>query len=90
MASGGKKRTTMAKISREAKLRARRADKDARKRARKLKQEFPPVEQPQALGPLREAGALGPRERDGNGDGDGDRDGALPSLDAPLAPVGDG
>ena len=35
MASGGKKRTTMAKLTRESKLRERRADKEAKKNARK-------------------------------------------------------
>jgi hypothetical protein len=35
MASGGKKKTTMAKLNRESRLRERRAEKDARKRARK-------------------------------------------------------
>jgi hypothetical protein len=36
MASGGKKKTTMAKLTRESKVRERRADKQARKDARKL------------------------------------------------------
>ncbi len=36
MASGGKKKTTMAKLNRERKLRERRVDKQARKDARKL------------------------------------------------------
>ncbi len=36
MASGGKKRTTMAKLSRESRLRERRSDKQAKKDARKL------------------------------------------------------
>lgn len=35
MASGGKKKTTMAKLNRESKLRERRLDKAARKDARK-------------------------------------------------------
>ncbi|MCW3067301.1 MAG: hypothetical protein JWN32_4473 [Solirubrobacterales bacterium] len=35
MASKGKKKTTMAKLNREAKLRERRIDKQARKDARK-------------------------------------------------------
>jgi hypothetical protein len=35
MGSSGKKRTTMAKLNRENKLRERRADKQARKDARK-------------------------------------------------------
>jgi hypothetical protein len=36
MASSGKKRTTMAKLMRESRLRERRLDKQARKEARKL------------------------------------------------------
>jgi hypothetical protein len=36
MASNGKKKTTMAKLMRESRLRERRADKQARKDARKL------------------------------------------------------
>jgi hypothetical protein len=36
MASSGKKKTTMAKLSRESRLRERRLDKQARKNARKL------------------------------------------------------
>jgi hypothetical protein len=36
MASRGKKKTTMAKLSRESRLRERRIDKQARKEARKL------------------------------------------------------
>ena len=35
MASSGKRKTTMAKLNREAKLRDRRAEKDARKDRRK-------------------------------------------------------
>lgn len=35
MASGGKKRITMAKLNREQKLRERRLDKQARKEARR-------------------------------------------------------
>lgn len=35
MASGGKKKTTMAKLNREAKVREKRQDKAARKDARK-------------------------------------------------------
>jgi hypothetical protein len=35
MASSGKKKTTMAKLSRESRLRERRQEKEARKRARK-------------------------------------------------------
>ena len=36
MASSGKKKTTMAKLTRESRLRERRLDKQARKDARKL------------------------------------------------------
>lgn len=36
MASGGKKKTTMAKLTRESRLRERRLDKQAKKDARKL------------------------------------------------------
>ncbi len=36
MASNGKKKTTMAKLNRESKLRERRLEKQARKRSRKL------------------------------------------------------
>jgi len=36
MASNGKKKTTMAKLARESRLRERRVDKQARKDARKL------------------------------------------------------
>jgi hypothetical protein len=35
MASSGKKKTTMAKLTRESRLRERRAEKEARKRLRK-------------------------------------------------------
>jgi hypothetical protein len=35
MASSGKKKTTMAKLSRESRLRERRVEKEARKQARK-------------------------------------------------------
>ncbi|GAC1633601.1 MAG: hypothetical protein NVS4B5_22230 [Vulcanimicrobiaceae bacterium] len=36
MGSNGKKKTTFAKLAREAKLRERRSDKEVRKRARRL------------------------------------------------------
>jgi hypothetical protein len=42
MASRGKKKTTFAKLAREAKLRERRVEKQARKDARKREAEFPP------------------------------------------------
>jgi hypothetical protein len=41
MASGGKRKTTMAKLNRESKLREKRQDKLARKEARKLAAENP-------------------------------------------------
>jgi hypothetical protein len=43
MASNGKKKTTMAKLNRETKLRERRIDKQAKKDARKHAAEEPPV-----------------------------------------------
>jgi len=43
MASNGKKKTTMAKIMRENRMRERRADKQAKKEARKLAAEAEPV-----------------------------------------------
>jgi hypothetical protein len=45
MASSGKKKTTMAKLTRESRLRERRADKQARKDARK----HAPAHQPDGL-----------------------------------------
>jgi len=42
MASGGKKKTTFAKLAREHKLRERRIDKQARKDARKQAAAAPP------------------------------------------------
>ena len=39
MASGGKKKTTFAKLAREQKLRERRRDKQAKKEARKAEAE---------------------------------------------------
>jgi hypothetical protein len=49
MASSGKKKTTMAKLTRESKLRERRLDKQARKEARK---NAPPPEAEQPDGTL--------------------------------------
>ena len=43
MASSGKKKTTMAKLNRESRLRERRLDKQARKDARKHAAAHPPV-----------------------------------------------
>jgi hypothetical protein len=44
MASRGKKKTTMAKLNREARLRERRLDKQARKDARKREEADQPSE----------------------------------------------
>jgi len=44
MASSGKKKTTMAKLTRESRLRERRIDKKARKDARKLAATLGPEE----------------------------------------------
>jgi hypothetical protein len=43
MASSGKKKTTMAKLNRESRLRERRLDKQARKDARKQQAALQPV-----------------------------------------------
>jgi hypothetical protein len=51
MASAGKKKTTMAKISRESRLRERRQDKEARKRARRDAAANPPSEAEAVLMP---------------------------------------
>jgi hypothetical protein len=50
MASSGKKKTTMAKLNRESKLRERRLDKQARKDMRKRGLD-PHPDRPQALDP---------------------------------------
>jgi hypothetical protein len=44
MASSGKRKTTMAKLTRESRLRERRLDKQARKDARKQASAHPPGE----------------------------------------------
>ncbi len=44
MASRGKKKTTMAKLAREHRLRERRLDKQARKDARKLEPSIDPAD----------------------------------------------
>jgi hypothetical protein len=56
MASRGKKKTTMAKLNRESKLRERRLDKQARKEARKLAATLGPVENEPGDLPEPEAG----------------------------------
>ena len=43
MGSNGKKKTTMAKLARESRLRERRVEKEARKEARKQAAAHPPV-----------------------------------------------
>jgi hypothetical protein len=52
MASKGKKKTTMAKLNREAKLRDRRLEKQARKAARKLAPD--PASGPNSTPPTRD------------------------------------
>jgi hypothetical protein len=49
MASRGKKKTTMAKLARESRLRERQVDKQAKKDARKRAAEFPSEESPELL-----------------------------------------
>ena len=49
MASSGKKKTTMAKLTRESKLRERRLDKQAKKDARKYASAHPLEEQSDTL-----------------------------------------
>jgi hypothetical protein len=44
MASGGRKKTTFAKLARERKLRERRLDKQAKKDARKRASEIQPAQ----------------------------------------------
>jgi hypothetical protein len=51
MAGSGKKRTTMAKLTRESRLRERRLDKRAKKDARKLE----PAHDPYAPGDIQNA-----------------------------------
>jgi hypothetical protein len=63
MASRGKKKTTMAKLNREAKLRERKRDKQARKEARKEAAASAAAEQPIAPGdtlPDNETEAVSP------------------------------
>jgi hypothetical protein len=43
MSSRGKKKTTMAKLSRESRLRERRVEKEARKQARRFASTLPPA-----------------------------------------------
>ena len=62
MASSGKKKTTMAKLARESRLRERRAAKQAKKDARKLAPAFDPDEPGEALDGLGEPGPTGVEE----------------------------
>jgi hypothetical protein len=55
MASGGKKKTTFAKLAREQKLRERRLDKQAKKDARKMAAEMDPSERPDEMSPVDES-----------------------------------
>jgi hypothetical protein len=48
MASTGKKKTTMAKLARESRLRERRLEKEARKQARKQAAAHPPAQPTEA------------------------------------------
>ena len=62
MASGGKKKTTMAKLDRERKMREKRMDKAARKDARKLAATQPaeaPFDTPEDDEPVLEAVGAG-------------------------------
>jgi hypothetical protein len=70
MASSGKKKTTMAKLNRESRLRERRLDKQARKDARKF-----------AAASNRSDGALTSQndESTEQGAGQAPRDGAVPA-----------
>ena len=51
MASKGKKKTTMAKLTRESRLREKRMEKEARKAARKLAPPPPPGGTSDAVAP---------------------------------------
>jgi hypothetical protein len=55
MASGGKKKTTFAKLAREQKLRERRRDKQAKKDARKRASEVDLAPLPDATPPAGES-----------------------------------
>ncbi len=50
MGSSGKRRTTMAKLNREGKLREKRAEKQARRAARKLTAASDAARRPEELG----------------------------------------
>jgi hypothetical protein len=65
MASSGKRKTTMAKLARESRLRERRLEKKARKDARKHAAAHPPPERglDDALGDSRQEPGPAPHER---------------------------
>jgi hypothetical protein len=62
MASSGKKKTTMAKLTRESRLRERRLDKQARKDARKLAATQDADRPEDELNPLTSEPAAAPTE----------------------------
>jgi hypothetical protein len=82
MASSGKKKTTMAKLTRESRLRERRLDKKARKDARKLAASQGPVVDGETLedGEMLEGGEM---------PDDGETPGEAPSVppDSAVAQV---
>ena len=74
MASSGKRKTTMAKLTRESKLRQRRQDKQAKKEARKLAPAHHPDEPGDALNATT---------------GDSSRTGEKPDLEAVVQVLAD-
>jgi hypothetical protein len=58
MASGGKKKTTMAKLDRERRMREKRMDKQARKDARKAAADLPPEAEETLVGDEADDAAL--------------------------------
>ncbi len=80
MASSGKKKTTMAKLTRESRLRERRLDKQARKDARKRAPAHDPDgHDPDGLGDTLNATTGEPAQSDAG----------LPSLEAVAPALGD-
>jgi hypothetical protein len=80
MASSGKKKTTMAKLARESRLRERRLNKQAKKDARKQAS----ADHPDAPGGALEATTT---EAVGPGHGEGHGEPALDPVVQPLAEV---
>jgi hypothetical protein len=80
MASSGKKKTTMAKLTRESRLRERRLDKQARKDARKRA----PAHDPDGLDPDGLGDAL-----DATTGESAEPDAGLTALDAVAPALGD-